>query len=220
MAKALKRRAARAVAQETSKNGYWIQHAEFCEDDIDWFNAAERLTLWNVTAPPGFYAKLSKLWWLDIRGGSGVDLALLEGVSGLRYLSINQIRGMSDLSAASHLHSIECLQFYGMLQVTTLPSFSEMTRLRRVDLGQLRGIDSISGVLDAPRLQSLQLLRKINLTSTDVDRINNHPSLKEFSWFAEDVPNKVWCPIVERIKLPAASELSGPAWFKANSGVP
>ena len=86
--------------------------------------SVERLILWNVQIPSGFLARLSKLWWLDIRGGSACDLDVARGASKLRYLAVNQVRGMQDLSAIEEMLSLRYVDLYGLPQMKTLPSFA------------------------------------------------------------------------------------------------
>jgi hypothetical protein len=213
--KTAKRRSARAVARDQGGNGFWLDHAEIDESDFEWLEGAERLTLWNVVVPLGFLARLSKLWWLDIRGGSGPDLETARGATGLRYLAVNQVRGMRDLSLAAALPALEYLDVYGLAQLTELPSFRTASKLEHVRLGQLRGLPSLAGVLDAPNLLELELSRKMNVSPSDVERVRHHPALQRFSWFAEDVPYKVWAPVVDAVALPPVPVLFPADWFKA-----
>jgi hypothetical protein len=192
-----------------------LDHAEINESDFEWLERVRRLTLWNVTVPPGFLARLTKLWWLDLRGGSAPDLDVAQGAAGLRYLAVNQVRGMRGLSLAAALPMLEYLDVYGLAQLTTLPSFRTASKLEHVSLGQLRRLPSIAGVLDAPNLRELQLSRKMNVPPSDVERVRRHPALQRFSWFAEDVPHKVWVPVVEAVALPPVPVQFPADWFKA-----
>lgn len=80
-------------AQPQSDGEVSIDHAALSESDVEWLHDVEHLTLWNVTAPPGFLARLPWLWLLDIRGGSGPDLIQVHGCKSLRGLVVNQVRG-------------------------------------------------------------------------------------------------------------------------------
>lgn len=191
----------------------WIDHAYLGESDLEWLAPVERLTVWNVLIPRGFLIKLRRLWWLDIRGGSGTNLAIIKEASRLRYLSINQIRGLHDLSAITGLRRLEFLSVYGLPKVLRMPSLAPSNRIRRVEIGQMGGLKSLSGILDAPGLQELLLIRKIHVGDTDIKRINTHPSLTHFDWFAEDVPGYKYFPVRGRIKLPAAQPLYPEQWF-------
>lgn len=136
---------------------------------------------------------------------------------GLRYLAVNQVRGMRDLSLAAALTVLQYLDVYGLAQLTALPSFRSASKLEHVNLGQLRGLPSFAGVLDAPNLRELRLSRKMNVPASDVERVRNHPALQRFSWFAEDVPDKVWVPVVEAIALPSVPVQFPADWFKAKA---
>lgn len=215
MTKTAKRRPARAVARDQGDDGFWLDHAEITESDFEWLQAAQRLTLWNVVIPPRFLARLTKLWWLDIRGGSGWDLEAVRGATGLRYLAVNQVRGMRDLSLAAALPALEYVDLYGLPKLIELPSFCTSSKLEHVSMGQLRGLTSLAGMLDAPNLRELRLIRKMIVSPSDVERVRHHPKLQRFSWFAEDVPNKVWIPVVKAVALPPVPGLFPADWFKA-----
>jgi hypothetical protein len=77
----------------------------------------------------------------------------------------------------------------------------------------MRGLHSLRGLLQAPNLRELQLAKKINISETDVTEIIEHPNIEAFRWFAEDVPDKVWVPVVKRIALPELSPMHPEEWF-------
>jgi hypothetical protein len=210
---AKKQAPARDVVQRRSNNSFWIDHAEISEDDYTWLALVERLTLWNVRVPSDFLARLAKLWWLDIRGGSGRDLNVARGATRLRYLAVNQVRGMQDLSAVGDMLSLRYINFYGLPKVKTLPSFAAHARLKHASVGQMEGLLSLQGLLLAPKLRELQLNKKINVSAKDVERIASHPTIRRFGWFAEDVPDKVWVPVVNRIGLPEVPHDHPEEWF-------
>ncbi len=81
----------------------------------------------------------------------------------------------------------------------------------------MRSLKSITPVLEAPRLRELLLLRKLNVSPADVDAISEHSTLERFDWYAEDVPNKVWVPVVESVKLPKARAIHPEEWFGLQS---
>jgi hypothetical protein len=208
-----KRDSARSVAKTRSNNGFWLDHAEIVDADYEWLASVERLILWNVVVPPGFLARLKQLWWLDIRGGSAPDLQIARGATRLRYLAVNQVRGLRDLSIIPEMVSLRYIDLYGLPHVTHLPSFLPLSRLEYASVGQMRGLLSLRQLLEAPNLQHLKLNRKINVTSEDVDRIIKHPTIRQFSWYAEDVPDKVWVPVVEKIGLPPVPTAFPEDWF-------
>ncbi|MEI2727359.1 MAG: hypothetical protein V9H26_28840 [Verrucomicrobiota bacterium] len=171
------------------------------------------MTLWNVKLPYGFLARLPNLWWLDIRGGTGENLLSLRGASHLKYLAINQVRGLAEVSPLSTFSNLRFLSLYGLPQVSDLPSLSDLADLARVEVGQMKALSSLTPLLDAPHLKELFLIRKLNVTSLDVARITTHPTLERFDWFAEDVPDRVWKPIIDAIKLPQARAMHPEEWF-------
>jgi hypothetical protein len=59
----------------------------------------------------------------------------------------------------------------------------------------------------------LELLKAIRLSEADVKGIRQHPAIRFFRWFAEDVPDRVWQPVVDAISLPAVPILSPDQWF-------
>jgi hypothetical protein len=191
-----------------------LNHVELVDEDVEWLAVTERLTLWNVRVPPGLLARLEKLWWLDIRGGSATDLSVARGADKLQYLAVNQVRGMCDLSLISEMTTLRYLDLFGMPKVMQLPSCARLERLEHAGLGQMRGVHSLHGMLQAPRLRELVLIRRININQADVDGIINHPAIEAFSWFAEDVPQREWTPVVEKIGLPAVSHVYPEEWFK------
>jgi hypothetical protein len=199
--------------QRSNKN-LALSGVELLDEDHTWLAATERLALTSVKLPAGLLARMEKLWWLDIRGGSGTDLEFARGATKLQYLSVNQIRGLQDLSLICEMRSLRYIQLYGLPKVTELPSFSSLVNLEHASLGQMQGLHSLHGLLEAPRLRELQLVRKINVNATDVDEIINHPAIKQFGWFWEDVPVKVAMPVLEKIKLPPVPYLSAEDWFE------
>jgi hypothetical protein len=212
---AKKRRLARDVASWRDGKDCWLDHAEIVERDYEWLAPVEKLTLWNVRVPASFLARLDSLWWLDIRGGSAANLEVAKGASKLQYLAVNQVRGMQDLSIVCEIKSLRYLDLYGLLHVTRLPSLSALAKLERASVGQMRGLASLAGLLEAPNLRDLELVRKVNLSSDDLDVIVNHPTIERFNWWAEDIPDKVWVPVVEQIGLPPVP-IGFPAdWFAA-----
>ena len=208
-----KPRLAKDVARQQGPGRFWIDHAVIVDDDLEWLASAERLTLWNVKLPVGFLACLPALWWLDIRGGSAESIDHVADAAGLEYLNVNQVRGVSDLSAIASLPKLRLLCLYGLARVTTAPSLATLSALRRIEVGQMKSLSSLGALLDAPGLDELLLVRRVSITQADLGRIAAHPTLREFDWFAEDVPVKVWKPVLEMVKLPRARPMHADEWF-------
>lgn len=191
-----------------------LDHVELMDEDIEWLSKTERLTLWNVKLPAGLLARIENLWWLDIRGGSATDLTVAKGANKLQYLAVNQVRGMCDLSFVAEWETLRYLDLYGLPKVADLPSCARLLSLEHARIGQLRGLASLHGLLQAPNLRELELVRRINVSENDVNEIIRHSAIEVFGWFAEDVPDKVWVPILEKIALPAVRPMHPEEWFR------
>lgn len=189
--------AASACARWESDSELWIDHATLTEDDLVWLAPAVDLVLWAVKFPARFLSRLPALESLDYRGGSGEDASFVEGCSGLKSLTINQVRGLADLSSVPTLDKLEHLDLYGLPRVTRIPSFRDLHSLRQVSLGSMKGLESLSGLFDAPSLENVQFIRTVRATLTDAETIRDSPTIRTFTWFAEDVPDRVWVPFVE-----------------------
>jgi hypothetical protein len=201
------------ACKQRNNRELWLDHVVLIDEDIEWLAATERLTLWNVKVPAGLLARIKKLWWLDIRGGSATNLEVAKGVDKLQYLAVNQVRGMCDLSLVSQMATLRYLNLYGLSKVTQLPSCAKLAKLERASVGQMRGLGSLHGLLQAPNLRELELANKISISETDVNEIIRHSSIEAFRWSAEGVPAKVWVPVVEKIALPAVSPMHPEEWF-------
>lgn len=212
---AQKRLPAREAARPRSDSGFWIDHAEIKMSDLEWLRDAQRLILWNVLVPPGFMRQLPRLWWLDLRGGSGANLEVCQGAVQLEYLAVNQVRGMSDLRVIGELTSLRYLSLYGLPKVEVLPSCRSLHRLERVSVGQMRGLCSLSGVLEAPNLKELEFVRKVNVQRITPGEIRQHSSLERFGWHAEDVPDSTWEPFIQQVGLPPPKHEWPEDWFQA-----
>jgi len=195
-------RPAKAVARPCVDAGFWIDHAEISEHDFEWLEQTEELTLWNVKVPDGFLARLPRLWWLDLRGGTRDDLSICSGCSTLEYLSVSHVRGLSDISIIADLERLRYLQLYAQSKLTVFPSCKMLRHLERAVLGQLKGLKELGGLLDAPNLRELALIKRVGVSKSDIMAIKAHPAMQSFWWDTADVPISVRQPVVDAIGLP------------------
>jgi hypothetical protein len=191
----------------------WLDHTVLGEEDYERLRPVRRLTVWAVKTPTGFFARLPDLEWLDYRGGSGTEIDFVRGCRKLRYLAINQVRGVRDLSALVELESLVALSLYGLPRVTVIPSLRPMPRLRRAEIGSMKGLVGLTGLLDAPALEELVLFKRVGLHPDDATRISKHHSIRRFTWFGEDVPVKAWAPVVDLVGKPPVELIRIEDWF-------
>ncbi|MEF3405081.1 hypothetical protein [Agromyces sp. CCNWLW203] len=169
-----------------------------------------------MKVPTGLLAALPRLQWLDIRGGSGASIDTVDGCTSLTYLAVNQIRGVNDLSALGRQTNLRLLSLYGLPQVREVPSLAELTHLERVEIGSMKGLSGLRPVLEAPFLEELVLMNAVGLSGTDPEAIAAHPTMRAFEWFAEDVPDSTWVPVMDRVGLPRARAMTASDWFDRN----
>jgi hypothetical protein len=211
---------AKSVAQDRGNGEFWIDHAIIDTDDCEWLAEARILTLWNVKFSPDLWSKLTKLWWLDLRGGSANDLDHIRSATQLRYFRANQIRGLSDLSAIEQFTQLIRLDIYGLPRVQQLPNLSKHFSLRYLDVGQMSGIQKLDEIFLIPNLKELFLVNRVPVTKQDALRIATHPTLESFAWSSPDWNVKMTQFCQANIKLPRPSWDMPDAWFAKNGLVP
>jgi len=209
---------ARSAARWRSGHEVWLDHVALEAADAEWLAPVRTLRLWAVPVPDGLLASLPGLLHLDVTGGSGTSLASVAGCRTLRSLEVNQVRGLTDLDVIPTLCSLELLSLYGMPRVVALPSFRPLDRLRRVELGRMKGLTGLTGLHDAPALEELLLIRAMGVSEDDAERLARHPTLERFDWFAEDVPMRVARPFIEAVGRPPARAMHAVDWFAERDG--
>ncbi|KZM36108.1 hypothetical protein [Oerskovia enterophila] len=187
--------------------------------DASWMVPARTIHARWTRAPRGLYARLPRLERLRLVDGTGPDLDELSGCLGLRGLEVQGVRQLVDVSAVAGLVALEMLSLYGLKELHVVPSLARLTRLSWVDLGNLPNLDGIEGVLAAPHLTDLTLVRAVGVASSDAARIAAS-SVERFEWFAEDVPDRVWVPFREAVGLPRSVPTTVDDWFAARDVLP
>lgn len=208
---------ARDAAQWRGADEMWLDHATLRERDLAWLAPIRVLTLWAVKLPPGLLAALPALEHVDVRGGSGTSVEVVTGCRGLRSLRVNQVRGVTDLSAVVDLASLELLSLYGLPRVAAIPSLAPLTALRRIEVGSMAGLHGLTGVHDAPALEELWLVNAVGVAPDDAGRLAENATLRELSWDAPDVPVSTTRPFLERVGRPRARGMHIADWFTARS---
>jgi hypothetical protein len=204
---------AREAAQWRGEDEVWLDHATLRETDLAWLAPVRTLTLWAVRVSPGLLAAMPALEHLDLRGGSAASVDLVAGCPRLRSLRVNQVRGVTDLSAIAGLASLELVALHGQPRVQVIPSLASLTALRRIEVGSMTGLDGLTGLHDTPGLEELWLLGAVRLAPDDAARLAAHPTLRELAWDAPDVPLSTTRPFLEQVGLPRAQGMHVADWF-------
>jgi hypothetical protein len=199
--------------QDRGDGRYWIDHRTLGDDDLAALSGARDLTLWNVRLAPGSLARLQSLQVLDLRGGSAASLSELAGVHWLRALVVNQIRGLTDISAVSQLEQLEYLSLYGFPRIAELPSLVRLTKLKRVELGQMKNLADVSSLLAASALEELLFVKRLAVRVDDIRPLLRHPTLRTFAWIWEDVPASQAIPVLEALALPRTRVMFPAEWL-------
>jgi len=63
------------------------------------------------------------------------------------------------------------------------------------------------------------LIRGVGVGDDDASRLAAHPTLREFTWYAEDVPLRVWQPFQAAVGKPEASVVHAREWFASRGGL-
>lgn len=174
---------------------HWQEEGAFWADHVDISNfeqhlvGAERITFWNVMGEiDRVLPTLSKLWWLDLRGGSASNLEWICNCVNLKYLMLNQIRGLSNVAFIGGLKNLQLLELRALKKVTDLPDCSALLALRRVNLLAMNGISDVGSLASAPALTDLMVYNSNNIDYSSFDAFRNHKNLKRFTWWNERKP--------------------------------
>jgi len=96
---------------------------------------------------------LPRLWSLEIKLGGIKDFSDIEGMEGIKYLELWQVRGLSDIGFISTLMGLQFLSLQSLRQVTALPSFKQLVNLRRITIDNMKGLRDISSLETSPALE-------------------------------------------------------------------
>ena len=123
-------------------------------DVISKLTSLEVLTLRSISvADFAFLRDLSRLWSLDIKLGGSKNLAALEGMAGIKYLELWQVRGLNDISVVSSLSGLQYLFLQSLPNIASIPDLSRLEALRRIYLENLKGLKDIRSLASAPALE-------------------------------------------------------------------
>jgi hypothetical protein len=188
--------------QNRGDGEFWIDHWTLTDPEVAGLKSARHLTLWNVKVPKDFYQRVPALRSLDLRGGSAPNIDSVADAKQLVHLTVNQVRGVTDVDAIVGLKELETLVLYGLPQLERLPSLAPLKRLRMLQLGSMRRFRDLAPVAEAPALEDLRFVRKMGVDAGSMTPLIGHPTLKVFDWFWEDVPASKALPVLDVLGLP------------------
>ena len=195
----------------------FISHRNVKLAELDQLASVRHLTLWNVTFDSGApIAKLEKLQWLDIRGGTRQDLSVLEGCDQLAGVQINQVRNLTDISVLSELTGLRILSLYGLSSLMTLPEMGQLKALRRLELGQLRSLADWQGLSTPPALEELLFHNKLFPDLAVIEDLAKHPGLRSFEWIAPDEPARKVAAVRDLLHRDKATIVLPDKWLAEN----
>jgi hypothetical protein len=139
----------------------------------------EQLTLRSITLPDlNLLLPLRQLWSLDLKLGGTKDLRLLPQIGSLKHLELWMIKGLQDLSVIAEVTTLQNLFLQALKNVTVLPSFRNLHRLRRVTLDTMKGLTDLSPIAHAPALEELLVVAANHLRPDDFRPFLGRPRLK------------------------------------------
>ncbi len=128
----------------------------------------EDVTLRSISTPNIDYLRpLKKMWSLDVKLGGIKDLSSIEGMDGIKYLELWQIRGLNDISVISTLYGLQYLFLQALRRVSALPSFEKLKQLRRIYLENMKALEDISSLGGAPALEEFIYVSAQNMNPED-----------------------------------------------------
>ncbi len=130
-----------------------------------------------------FLSYFKSLEILDIRGGGCKDFTSLHVLNKLHHLKAVLFMDLRQLDNLDFIPEIKSLQFFrldGCSKIVTIPSFKKLVNLKRVEIEQMKRLNDICGISDAPNIEELIIhMIKSNLKADNFLCFVNHPSLRK-----------------------------------------
>ncbi|MEI5908571.1 hypothetical protein WAK64_16105 [Bacillus spongiae] len=99
-------------------------------------------------------------------------------MNNIKYLELWQIRGLSDISFISTLVGLENLFLQSLPNIEVLPNFTNLKKLRKIALENMKGLKDISSLEYAPSLIEFSHWSAMNMQVKDYIPLLKNPSLK------------------------------------------
>ncbi len=177
------------------------------------YHSLHTLYLGRVEKNLDSIVELSKLRNLTLRGGGAEDLSFLKKLqleeleiswcnaskvdwntlkdfSSLRSLILVSIKKLDDISFITTLANLEILKLIWMGAITKLPNFSNLTKLRVIDIHTCNKLIDVSGLVNVPLLEKVSIIGN-SLTNEAAEILLNNPTIKDLSCYGNKVDFRV-----------------------------
>lgn len=142
----------------------------------------EDLTLRSITVPDlEFLRGLKQLWSLDIKLGGTNNLTALEGMTGIKYLELWQIKDLHDIRVVTTLLGLQFLFLQSLPHIVAMPDFSPLKALRRVYLENMKGLKDLDGLTKAPALEEFMHAAALGMEPAQYFGLLKNKSVKRLS---------------------------------------
>jgi hypothetical protein len=113
---------------------------------------------------------------LSLHGPIGqTRLELPPSLRGLRFLELQRNTKLADVDAAGDLPHLECLVLDQLPALTSLPDFTQLSRLQRLELHTLKRLTELSSIRSAPVLREIVLAESPVPAAAVVDALTGLP---------------------------------------------
>lgn len=158
------------------------------------------LTLRSVTTRDLSYLRpLHGLRSLDIKLGGIRDFSGIEEKQSIQYLEMWQIRDLKDVEILSSLVGLQNLFLQSLPNITTFPSLSRLSKLRRISIENMRGLADFSSLEFAPVIEEFALIDGRKQTPNQLLPVLKNPRLKAIlAGFGSDRKNNEFRELRDR----------------------
>lgn len=139
----------------------------------------QRLSLGSLSSPDlTVLAGMKKLERFHLQFGSATDISSVGDLPKLKALGLMRVRGLADLGPVASIATLQYLMLDGLKQVTRLPDFGKLKKLRRVHLETMNGLETLEGLDKAPALEDLIVMECYKLPPEAFACLKGHKKLK------------------------------------------
>jgi hypothetical protein len=138
----------------TAMKTLYIEGQQKGIETLSRIKSLEKLTLRSIsTGGLAFLRDLTNLWSLDIKLGGITNLSALEGMDGIKYLELWQVKGLFDISVIGTMSGLQYIFLQALRNIRCIPNLAKLTSLRRLYLENMKGLDDVSALGTAPILE-------------------------------------------------------------------